>query len=61
MSIHPSTRAHTTDLSPPPHCRTPRQIDCGCLLPPALADGKKHRVRFTNAKGKVQVAGVVIW
>lgn len=37
------------------------KIDCGCQLPPALADGGKHRVRFTNAKGKVQVAGVVIW
>lgn len=37
------------------------KIDCGCQLPPMLADGNKHRVRFTNAKGKVQVAGVVIW
>lgn len=37
------------------------KIDCGCLLPPAVADGKTHRVRLTNAKGKVQVAGVVIW
>jgi len=37
------------------------KIDCGCSLPQAMADGKMHRIQLKNTRGKVQVAGLVIW
>ena len=37
------------------------KIDCGCSLPQAMADGETHRIQLKNTRGKVQVAGVVIW
>ena len=37
------------------------KIDCGCSLPQAMADGKMHRIQLKNTRGKVQVAGLVLW
>jgi hypothetical protein len=37
------------------------KIDCGCSLPSEMADGNTHKLQLMNTKGKVQVAGVVIW
>lgn len=37
------------------------KIACDCSLPPRLADGKTHPIRFTSTRGLVQIAGVVIW